>query len=184
MDSEDIVLFDIDCLISPSIKKKLDGVKLEEKIELLFRLLDYRFSGFSTDEIIEIEQFYIENTGNDDVDLKPYSLDKDDKDLIREYAALFPDYEDIKKIFNGLCNEITKEETANQSSCKIYDEYDRRKKAAADRRLKIIENLTFDDDTENTAEKSKEKPKDENEPIRRRSFDTILHQIDIVLGNV
>ncbi|MCD8157322.1 MAG: hypothetical protein LUD77_00030 [Clostridiales bacterium] len=150
----------------------------------MFKLLDYRFSGFSADEVNEIEQYYVENSGIDDLNLEKYSLDKPDKDLIREYAGLFPDYEDVKKVFNGLCDKLTKEETTNEATYKIDAEYGRRKKAAADRRLKIIENLTFDDGTENTAEKSKEKPKDENEPIRRRSFDTILHQIDIVLGNV
>ncbi len=178
---EEDILFDIDFLISPLIEQRLSGLSsLQEKIDILFVLLDYSYSDLFTDEEkIDIEHFYAESTGS----MQPASvtLTKDEKDFIlNEYAVCFPDFDGIKHLISEICNSETKEKAIDDAVLRIEEEHDRRNRAAAEKRKKIFDSLSFNEDNskdssvESSADSTAKSPV--SEPMRRRKLNTIFQQ--------
>ncbi|MCD8215093.1 MAG: hypothetical protein LUC97_05580 [Clostridiales bacterium] len=170
------LLFDIDYLISPLIEEKLNGLPLDEKIDLLFKLLDPVYN-LSDDEVSDIEHHYAETVGCElDLD-NTVTLEEDEKGLIKVYALCFFDFGKAKNLLNDICNIETKVDAISKANYEIKQECDRKKQIADERTIRILENLVFDDDktvlannTENGTKKS----------IKRRKFSTIENQINLI----
>lgn len=145
-----MVLFNIDNLISPLILKEIEGLTLlSDKIKFLFKLLDYTFN-FSPEYIDSVKYYYLERTGEK---YSPVYLDQDQQEFILEYAEYFNDYNEVKILLNGICNDITRDEAIASAQKRIADEKNRIKQELHDKSVKFLDELLFDDDVSNDEKK-------------------------------
>lgn len=137
------VLFNINNLISPKIRDKLNNcITIIEKIEILFRLTEF-ISYFNPDEISEIKTYWLEKTGEA---FTAIYLTEDDKEFVREYSHYFPDLNKVKELINGLCNKLTYDDCIASAQAEMEQVRNEQLQEAIDKSQKIHTDLKFDDD--------------------------------------
>lgn len=138
------ILFNINNLISPSIKQKIEScITLGEKVEILFRLTEFTHY-FLPAEVEEIRSYWFEKTGEQYEDIY---LTEDDKEFIREYLQCFPDFEKAKKLINGLCFTATYDECIAKAQYEMDKFKSEQLKEALEKSNTLRTHLRFDDDT-------------------------------------
>lgn len=137
------LLFNIDNLITPHRQGVLDSCKsLAGKIDELFKLTE--FTNYLTpEEVEEINNYYFSRTGERYTEV---FLSEDDKELVKEYAACYPNLGEIKQLINGLCYSDTYDECVAAAQAKINDYRVQQEKEASDYAKEIHTDLQFDDD--------------------------------------
>ncbi len=137
------LLFNIDNLITPHRQSILDSCKsLADKIDELFKLTEFT-SCLPPEEVDDINNYYFSRTGERYTEV---FLSEDDKELVKEYAACYPDFAEIKQIINGLCYSETYDVCVAATQAKINDYKTQQEKEASDKSKEIHNNLIFDDD--------------------------------------
>lgn len=137
------LLFNIDNLITPHRQSILDSCRsLADKIDELFKLTEFT-SCLSPEEIDEINNYYLSRTGERYTEV---FLSEDDKELVKEYAACYPNFGEIKHIINGLCYNDTYDECVTVAQAKINDYRLQQEEEASDYAKEIHTALQFDDD--------------------------------------
>lgn len=164
-----VVLFNINNLISPTIKELLTAADTpDKKVHILFKLIDYNYN-FPPEIIDEIKSYYEEQTGEK---YMPIYLNNDIRDLIIEYSNYFEFTEVLK-----LINAVTFDDTKDESVRKAISDIDLKKKSLAKKQLEektnIVDELVFDNDPKAILENNEYK----------KSLNTILKEAhEIILS--
>lgn len=165
-----MVLFNINNLISPTIKELLSNANSsEEKVNILFQLIDYNYN-FSPEVINEIKSYYQEQSGEI---YKPVYLDIDSKDLIIEYAQYF-DFNKVLKFINAITFDDTKEIAISNAISDIAEERKKIERKKFEEKNNIVDNLIFYDEK-----------KSENKNKEQKSLDTRFKEAqDIIFSKL
>lgn len=143
-DYKDYIMFNIDNLIPPEIKNRIENIdSLEDKINYLFNLIDLYYN-FNAADIDLIKAHYIQNTGSPDI--PQINLSSDDKNFVLEYAAVFNDFDKVKALINGLCDDNYKDDVINRATSEMMDYELRQQEEREDAAIQIYSDLEFDND--------------------------------------
>lgn len=135
-------IFDINNLISETVEEKLSSADFEGKVKILIDLVDFRYN-FSGDVVDDINEFYFNATQRRDYN--SVLLCSEEKQFIYEYAKYFPDFNKVKRLINGLCNECFKENTIKKASDDIKRLKRESQQKEEEAKTAASENHTFDD---------------------------------------